>query len=391
MEILIQKIIPDHKNTSNPDVRQKFGNLASIVGLLVNFLLFAFKLLAGFLTGSISIIGEAINNLSDFGSSLIALVSFHISSKPADEKHPFGHGRAEYVFSSVVALAVIVIGVQLAIESVKKIINPVSISFSWISVIILAVSILAKMGLYYFFSDIADRIKSDLIRANALDSRSDVMSTVVVLISLMARLVTDIPLDGWLGAFVSVLIMRSGWEILAGIYDRILGHAPSAKQVQTIENFVMSYEDILGVHDLIVHDYGPGRSFASIHAEVNASTDIMDSHDLIDRIERDAILELGVQLIIHMDPLDIDNPLNQKLYEITLNFLHEVDPLLSMHDFRYVKSDTYTNLLFDVDVPPECDLTDEEIVHALTLVFDAYNPNLVPIITIDRNYIRTEM
>ena len=391
MEILINRFVKNANNTTDPEVRQSYGNLSSLVGLVVNFLLFTFKLVAGFLTGSISIIGEAVNNLSDFGSSLISLVSFRISSQPADEEHPFGHGRAEYVFSSVVALAVIVIGVQLAIESVKKILNPVPIDFSWVSALILLVSIFAKLGLYHFYMNIADRIHSDLIRASALDSRSDVMSTVVVLISLMARLVTDTPLDGWLGAFVSVLIMKSGWEILTDIYDRILGHAPSSQQIQTIEDFVMGYEDVLGVHDLIVHDYGPGRSFASIHAEVNAKRNIMDSHDLIDRIEREAILKLDIQLIIHMDPLDIDNPINNKLQDITWNFLNKVDPSLSMHDFRYVRSDTYTNLLFDVDVPPGCHLTDDAIIQTLTEEFKAYNPNLVPKITIDRNYIRSEV
>lgn len=389
MEKLISLFLKHKPNESPTDFNFRAGNFASITGLFINILLFASKLLVGLLASSISIIADAINNLSDSFSSCIAIASFHISKKPADKNHPFGHARAEYLFSSVVAIVIVFLGIQLLYQSVLKIKNPSLPNFGWASIAVLIFSILAKLFLSVFYMTIAKKINSPLLEATSADSKADVLSTSIILISIPIYYFTKFYIDSYLGVLVSIFIVKSGFDILKETIDRILGEAPCPTEVKTVKNFIMNYENIAGVHDIIIHDYGPAHRFVSAHAEVDAKADILESHATIDKIEQDAVEQLHIQLILHMDPVILDDPEVNDAHAKIANALSGLNLDLDFHDFRMIRTYRAVNVLFDVAVPQTCSLSDVELSNKIQEAIKKLEPTFNPIITFDRNYIRS--
>lgn len=385
--LLVKAFIRNHANVKNPKVREQYGKLSGITGIVINLLLFAVKFTTGTLSGSISIVGDSVNNLSDAGSSIISLVGFRLSGKPADSGHPFGHARAEYVTSSVVAVIILFIGFELMKTSIDKIFHPETVEFSPYVIVILVLSIGLKAWLYFFNRKLGRRIDSTTLQATAADSLSDVLATSTVLLSGVISRITGIQLDGWMGAAVALFIMLSGVKILRKTVSSILGEGPSQETVQKIESFIRKYEGVLGLHDLVVHDYGPGHCFASVHVEVDYNVDILVSHELIDNIERDIAFELGIHLVIHLDPIVTDNPYVQELQRMAEAVVREIDESLSIHDLRVVKGSNRNNLLFDVTVPPECKLSEKRIQDRIVERINEIDSSLCVVLTLDRSYV----
>lgn len=348
---LIGRFVRDAENTVSPAVRTSYGKLAGATGLAANVLLFLFKLLAGILSGSVAIIADAFNNLSDAGSSVVTLVGFRLAGSPPDEEHPFGHGRMEYLSALTVAALIMLAGIELAGSAIDKILKPSVSSLSWITVIILVVSILIKLWMARFNRHIGGCIRSDTLIAAATDSRNDVICTTVVLVSSVFTRFTDIQIDGYVGAAVSVFVIWSGFSVLKETLSPLLGEAPDPELVEQIRRIVLENEGIVGIHDLIVHNYGPGRCIASLHAEVPAHGNILHSHELIDTVERRLSEDLNIVACIHMDPVDTQDEQVRELRVLTETILCDIDPSLSLHDFRLVRGEQRINLIFDVVVP----------------------------------------
>lgn len=384
---LVKLFIKTPQEVKNAKVREQYGKLSSITGIVVNLLLFAVKFLIGTLSGSVSIVGDSINNLSDAGSSIISLVSFKLSNKPADTGHPFGHARVEYISSSIVAVIILYIGVELMKTSISKIIKPEAVDFNLIIILILVFSIGSKAWLYFFNRRLGRRIESSILQATAADSLSDVLATSAVLLSGIISRLAGVQLDGWMGAIVAVLIMLSGIRILRKTINSILGEGPSGEMTQQIEEFIRKYEGVLGLHDLVVHDYGPGHCFASVHVEVDYNVDILKSHDLIDNIERDIALDQGIHLVIHLDPIVTDNPFVNEMQQMTENVVKSIDNTLSIHDFRVVKGSTHNNLIFDVLVPNQCKLNESKIQDRILQKIQELDSTLYVVLTLDRSYV----
>ncbi|MBP7174960.1 MAG: cation transporter [Thermoclostridium sp.] len=384
---LVKLFVKKPEDTKNVKVREQYGKLSSITGIVVNLLLFAAKFIIGTLSGSVSIVGDSVNNLSDAGSSIISLVSFKLSNKPADTGHPFGHARVEYVSSSIIAVIILFIGVELMKTSVNKIIRPEAVDFSFLIILILVFSIGSKTWLFFFNRKLGRRIDSTILQATAADSLSDVLATSAVLLSGIISRVTGLMLDGWMGAVVAVLILLSGIRILRKTINSILGEGPSGETIQQIEEFIRKYEGVRGIHDLVVHDYGPGHCFASVHVEVDSNVDILISHDLIDNIERDIAFDMGIHLVIHLDPIVTDNPYVNELLHLTENVVKEVDATLSIHDFRVVIGSSHNNLIFDVLVPGECKLRECEIEDKINQGIKNLDSKLNVVLTLDRSYV----
>ncbi|MEG0899333.1 MAG: cation diffusion facilitator family transporter [Oscillospiraceae bacterium] len=381
MNFLIKRFVKDYENVQDEIVRSRYGNLGSIVGILVNLLLFSSKFLIGTIFNSISIVGDAINNLSDAGSCIVTIISFKLSSRPDDHEHPFGHARIEYIASLAVALTVIILGFELIKNSITKILNPTEISFNFIMVIVLSLSVLAKLWLYYFNKNLGNKISSTMMLAAAADSLSDVLATSAVIVSTVLSPVLKFSLDGWMGAIVSILIFKAGFEIIKDALDKLLGGSPSAKVVSLIHNFVCSYDGIYGIHDLVVHDYGPTKTFASLHAEVDARVDALVSHDIIDNIEQDILHKHKIHLVIHMDPIVTDDPETNQVRKDISQLATDIYKGLTVHDLRMVKGETHCNIIFDVVVPYDCkesfpDLR-TEFTKDIKLINSSYNPVIV--------------
>lgn len=348
---LIRRFVQHHEDTHVPQVRYAYGRLAGVTGLVCNLLLFSIKLLAGLLSGSLAIIADAFNNLSDAGSVVVTLVGFKLSSAPADRDHPFGHGRMEYLSALAVAVLIILAGFELATSAVDKIFHPVAAEFSLLTVLILVAAIGIKLWMAVFSRRIGKAIQSDALLAAATDSRNDVICTSLVLVCTLIGLFTDLALDGYIGLAVALFVIWSGFSVIRETVSPLLGQAPDEQLVQNIEQTVMSYEGVVGIHDMMVHDYGPGRVFVSLHAEVPADRDMMHSHDTIDCIERDLLEKFNIITCIHMDPVDTDDPETLRLKELTLGELAHIDERLTLHDFRVVSGPSHVNLIFDVVVP----------------------------------------
>ncbi len=374
----------------NPDrihddaVRNQYGKLSSIVGIILNLALFAAKFTAGTLFGSISVTADAMNNLSDAGSSVISLVSFKLSSKPADKDHPFGHARIEYIASSIVAVIILLVGFELGKSSVGKIMDPDEIGFSILAVIILLLSIGVKFWLYRFNIALGRQIGSTMIQATATDSLSDVLATSAVLVSMLLSPIIHFQLDGYMGLIVSGLIIFSGYKVMRETMDRMLGKAPTADAIEEIDDFIKKYDGVINTHDLLVHDYGPNRIFASVHVEVDAKVDILKSHDLIDNIELDIRKARQVDLVIHLDPVVIDDPFVNKMRELAAATLAEIDPELRFHDFRVVKGITHNNIIFDMSVPFSYKMGEDELVTAVSRAIRKKDPSVRTVINVDR-------
>lgn len=384
-DLLISIFIDD--NASQDQQRKEYGNLSSIVGIIVNILLAGLKIFISFVAGSIAIFGDGMNNLFDSGSAIISLITFQITSKPADEDHPFGHARFEYISSSLVALLIIYVAITLFSDSIGKIQNPTSTDLGALGIILILVSIIFKFWLYLFYTKIGNRINSGLILANATDSISDVLSTGIILIALVLSPIIGINLDGPMGILVSIFIFKSGIDILAQTFNHLVGTKPDADTVENLEEFIESYQGVLGTHDIVVHDYGPGNKFVTIHIEVDASVDVMESHELMDRIERDMKDEKGVALTAHMDPVELDNPRSNELKEVITKMVKDYNPTYSIHDFRIVDSGDWTNVVFDILVPTGEKKTNEQIEDEISKKITTERPDLKPVLQIDRDYI----
>ena len=348
---LIRKFIKQPDQVTNGEVRYAYGRLAGTAGLCANILLFLIKLIAGLLSGSLAIVADAFNNLSDGASSVITLVGFKLSSAPADREHPFGHGRVEYLSAMVVAAMIMVAGYELASASIKKIVNPSTTQFTMLSVVILVAAIGTKLWMAFFYKKIGSIIDSASLRASFADSRNDVICTSVVLVSSIFGMFSGIEIDGFVGIAVAAFVMWSGFSIMKTTVSPLLGQAPDPELVKSIKDTVLENADIIGVHDLIVHNYGPASCVISLHAEVPCHGDLIHSHDVIDCIEKELMVKYHAIVCVHMDPVDTNDERVKALRMLVKNILRELDTQLEMHDFRVVFGETHTNLIFDLVVP----------------------------------------
>ena len=361
-ELLGKLFVKDYKDTGSRQVRRGWGTLVSIVGIIMNVLLFAGKFIVGTLFGAISISADAINNLSDAGSQFISLISFRLAAKPADRKHPFGYARIEYISSMIVSFLIIHIGFDMLKDSADKIIHPGEpTEFSWLSVAVLGVSILVKIWLAFFNKSVGKRIGSAVMEATAADSLSDVISTSAVLVSQIILLMLDFDPDAYLGVLVSLLIMWAGIGIMRTTMDSLLGEAPDPEMVEDVLTIVRSHPEVLGIHDLMAHNYGPGFMIISLHVEVDGAVDVFISHDTIDEIEKEIRDKLGYIATIHLDPIVTDDVEVLKTKLAIIEKISTINPGLHIHDFRLVRGNTHTNLIFDVEAPFELRMTDDEL------------------------------
>ncbi len=352
-EFLVTHFIKNHQNTENPQVRTAYGVLASAVGICCNLILFIAKLLTGFLSGSISIMADAFNNLSDAASSIVGFAGMKMAGKPADADHPFGHGRIEYIAAFIVAFFILQVGFELFKTSVGKIRSPQAMTFRWTVILILLLSVFIKLWLAMFNRSLGKRIHSTVMSATAADALGDVLSTSATILSMAVFGIFGINIDGFIGLFVSVAVMLAGLGIAKDTLEPLIGAPIDAEVYRQITGFVEGYEGILGTHDLIVHNYGPSNSMATIHAEVDSSRDVKDSHELIDTIERDCLRSLGIFLVIHMDPVETADQRVGEYRELLSRVLNGLDSRLSFHDFRLVDGTERINLIFDLVVPRE--------------------------------------
>lgn len=352
-DLLVKMFVKNYEDTDNISVRTAYGVLASGVGIACNVLLSLAKMMVGMLLHSVSVMADAFNNLSDAGSSIIGLVGVKMAEKPADEDHPFGHGRIEYVAALIVAFLVIEVGFTFFKDSISKIRHPEELRFQMVSIVILGMSILVKLWLGMFNKKLGKKIDSQVMMATAADSLGDVIATAATVVSIVFWKVTGINIDGFVGLGVSLVVMWAGIGIARDTLEPLIGEATTPEDYRRIKKFVEKYDGIMGSHDLIVHNYGPGRSMASIHAEVPNKVSIEVSHEIIDRIERDAAKELGIFLVIHMDPLETEDQTVLKVRKKTEKAVEELDSRCSIHDFRMVKGEDQTNLIFDLVVPRE--------------------------------------
>lgn len=376
--------VRDYDKPGDPGVRERYGIMASIVGIALNLLLAVGKFAVGLLTASIAIQADAMNNLSDAGSSVISLISFRIAARPADREHPYGHARIEYVASMIVSFLILLIGVEFFSESISKIVQGSDTTFEWVAVVLLCVAMLGKLWLYFFYRSVGKRIASDVMRAAAQDSLSDVVSTAAVLGSILIFKWTDVQVDGYMGLAVSAFIVIAGLKILNETKNHILGVAPDPVLLAEIETIVTAPEAILGIHDLIVHSYGPGKFFATLHAEVDGKADVFVTHDVVDNLEKEIAETLGVECVIHMDPIVTDDALVNNLRESVAQAVAEIDGRLTIHDFRFVVGQTHSNLIFDVVVPFEIPWSADEVHDRVAAQIKSLDPTYRAVITVDR-------
>lgn len=386
-EFLVRRLVRDYPNTKDPEVRTRYGRMAGLVGIVCNLLLGGGKALIGALFGSISVLADGINNLSDATSSVVTLIGFKMSSRPADKEHPFGHARMEYVSGLVVAMLILMVGFSLVKTSFGKILHPEDAPFSWLSVGVLAASVLVKFWMMLFNRNIGRRIDSTALIATAADSRNDVIATSAVLLATLISKWSGVNLDGWMGMAIAVFILYSGVMLIRDTLSPLLGEAPNPELVHRVMKRLKTYDGVLGIHDLVVHDYGPGRCFATVHVEVDAKEDVMRSHDLCDVIERDFAAS-GLHLVVHMDPVVMDDPELNALHKQVVEAVASIEKGITLHDFRVVKGYSHTNLIFDVAVPSDCPYTESELKVLIQEKVRALDPdaNYYTVVGIDRNY-----
>ena len=377
IEFLIRRFVPDWQQVQRTDVRERYGTLAAAVGILSNIFLCIIKGLIGLFSGSIAVTADAVNNLSDAGSSVITLLAFKIAGKPADEEHPYGHARMEYISGMAVSFIIILLGLELMGSSFEKILHPEEVGVSALTYLVLIVSIAVKLWQGMFNRNLGKRISSEALQATAADSLNDVFSTGAVLLSTLVYQFTAIPIDGWVGMLVAIFITVSGVKLIM--------ETGSPQMVRELEEKITAYDGVIGIHDLQVHNYGPGRVFATVHAEVPANRDILVSHDIIDNIEREVGHEMNLYLVIHMDPVVTDDERLNQLHAQVQQIVAGIDSNLSMHDFRAVFGPTHTNLVFDVVVPPGFSLSDSELSRRIEQQVQTLGSYFC-VITVDHNY-----
>ena len=386
VRLLARILIKDYDQTEQPAVRQAYGILCGGIGIAFNILLFAGKFLAGTLARSVSITADAVNNLSDAGSSLLTLIGFKMAGQKPDTEHPFGHGRIEYLTGLLVSLLILLMGFELVKSSFLKILHPEDTECTPLVIIILLVSIAVKFYMFLYNRSTGKEIASSAMLATATDSFSDMLSTAVVLAATLIGKFTGLHIDGWCGLLVGIFILYAGFSAAKDTISPLLGQPPEKAFVKRIESIVLSNPNVLGIHDLVVHDYGPGRVMISLHAEVPASGDMLHLHDAIDNIERDLNRELHCEAVIHMDPVMNDDAQTQELKEKATVFLHELDASLNLHDFRIVKGPTHTNIIFDILVPFHFQYSDSEITSFMEEKIRGLDPSYYAVINLDRDY-----
>ena len=386
-KILLKLFIKDYNDTANPRVRRKYVNLGSAVGVLCNIILFLIKLTIGLLAGSVSIMADAFNNLTDIGSSVVTLIGFRMSEKPADKEHPFGHGRFEYMSAMFVAIIILLVGFELFKSSINKIINPTELNIEIYTIVLLLISVIIKLWMFLFNKKLAKSINSTSLVATAQDSINDSIATSAVLISIVICSIFGINIDPYIGLLVAAFICYSGIITIKETLDPLLGMPPEKETIDSIVSIVKKNESFVGIHDLIVHNYGPGRSFASLHVEVPADADIVACHEVIDACEKELHNTLGIEVVIHMDPIATNDENTKKIKESIKKAVLEYDSLLSIHDFRMVDGAEKINLIFDVVVPNEVKKQDSDIKEEINKICKKLDSRYRAVITIDRDYI----
>lgn len=384
----LARVFIRHRDTLSPSaLRQAYGQLCGAVGIGLNLLLFAGKLFAGTISGSIAITADAFNNLSDAGSSVVTLLGFRLAGRKPDPEHPFGHGRMEYISGLAVAGLILLMGVELGKSSLKKILSPEEIVSSPLVLAILAVSVAVKLYMFYYNRSIGKKIKSAAMSATATDSLSDAVSTTAVLIATLVGQFTGLNIDGWVGLLVALFILFSAYKAAKETLSPLLGQTPDPEFVDRIEQIVLSYPEVLNIHDLIVHDYGPGRMMISLHAEVSADGDLLQLHDVIDNAEHRLKKELGCMAVIHMDPIITNDAHTDALRMAVAEKVKTIDPRLTIHDFRTVSGPTHTNLIFDVVVPYDVKLTADEVRRRIGALVKELDENYFAVVQVDNSYV----
>lgn len=384
--LLIHLFIKNHNNTNDPDVRFAYGKMAGFTGITCNLLLFAFKLLCGFLSHSVSITADAVNNLSDASSNIITLVGFKMGSKPADREHPYGHARYEYLAGVTVTILILAIGLELLKSSFTRLLHPEPVVFNLLTIIILCLSIGVKLWLMLFNNKIASLIQSGTLKATAADSRNDVLTTGAVLIATIISHYTPLELDALMGIAVAVFILFSGFGLIKETLDPLLGKAPDPEFVKRVHNKILSYKGVLGTHDLMVHDYGPGRLFASVHVEMDAEMDPIIGHDIIDTIERDFLENDNLHIVIHYDPIAINDSRLCELRIFINNYVKTLNPEMTIHDLRLVPGENSSNIIFDCVVPPDCTYSHSKLDQLISQAVASEYHNSRCVITYDSSY-----
>lgn len=385
MDFLVRRFIKNYQDTKDANVRTSVGKLSGIVGILNNLFLFVIKFVIGTIVHSVSIQADGVNNLTDAGSNIISILSFHLSNKPADKDHPFGHERTETIASLFVGILILVLGFETAKESISKVIHPGSIDFRLASVIILLVSIIVKFWMYTYNKKLSKTYDSSLLEATALDSISDVCGTTAVLVSTLLSPVLHFNLDGYMGIVVSGIILYGAYGLLRDMINSLIGEAPDPELVHNIVDMIMAHPAILGVHDMMLHNYGPNKIFASAHVEVDSSKDIFETHDHIDNIEREVKENMNIDLVLHMDPVKVNDPETELYRAKVVEAIHQIDPKWGFHDFRIVPGPTHVNLVFDLVIPFEEKYTQEEI-EAMLLKHIQSDKKIYLVLTIDHPY-----
>lgn len=385
MNFLVRRFIKNYQDTKDASVRTSVGKLSGIVGILNNLFLFVIKFVIGTIVHSVSIQADGVNNLTDAGSNIISILSFHLANKPADKDHPFGHERTETIASLFVGILILVLGFETAKESISKVIHPGSIDFRIVSVIILIISIIVKFWMYTYNKKLSKTYDSSLLEATALDSISDVCGTTAVLVSTLLSPVLHFNLDGYMGIVVSGIILYGAYDLLRDMINSLIGEAPDPELVHNIVDRIMAHPAILGVHDMMLHNYGPNKIFASAHVEVDSSKDIFETHDHIDNIEREVKENMNIDLVLHMDPVKVNDPETELYRAKVVEAIHQIDPKWGFHDFRIVSGPTHVNLVFDLVIPFEEKYTQEEI-EAMLLKHIQSNKKIYLVLTIDHPY-----
>lgn len=385
MNFLVRRFIKNYQDTKDANVRTSIGKLSGIVGIFSNLFLFVIKFVIGTIVHSVSIQADGVNNLTDAGSNIISILSFHLANKPADKDHPFGHERTETIASLFVGILILVLGFETAKESISKVIHPGSIDFRIASVIILLISIIVKFWMYAYNKKLSKTYDSSLLEATALDSISDVCGTTAVLVSTLLSPVLHFNLDGYMGIVVSGIILYGAYGLLRDMINSLIGEAPDPELVHNIVDMIMAHPAILGVHDMMLHNYGPNKIFASAHVEVDSSKDIFETHDHIDNIEREVKENMNIDLVLHMDPVKVNDPETELYRAKVVEAIHQIDPKWGFHDFRIVSGPTHVNLVFDLVIQFEEKYTQEEIEEMLLKHIES-DKKIYLVLTIDHPY-----
>lgn len=387
ISFLARRFIRDYDNVTDPAVRRAYGVLCGCVGIGLNLLLFAGKFLAGLVSGSIAVTADAFNNLSDAGSSVVTLLGFKLAAQAPDKDHPFGHGRMEYVSGLVVSMVILLMGVELAKESVDEILHPEPVDFSPLVAVILVCSICVKLYMSFYNRGVGKRIGSAAMSATAADSLSDTLATTAVLLSTLAGHFWDLQIDGWCGVIVACFILWAGVNAAKETIDPLLGQPPTPEFVKEVQTLVLAHPEIIGIHDLIVHDYGPGRRIISLHAEVPATGNILVLHDVVDSAERELNAAMGCLATIHMDPVEQDDGITAETRQRVATLVQAIEPGISIHDFRMVPGHTHTNVIFDAVLPYDCPLSSREAEKRIKTAVRALDGNYFAVVTVERGYV----